>query len=143
MASPPDPHSPTTSPLGGLTAAQRQAVEHRGGPLRIVGGAGTGKTRTLVARFSALVGDGVAPESILVLTLTPGAADELRTQIEEAVGDRPFEELAVHTVPDVAARILDEEALVAGLDPFALPSSPADRLAMLLERMDELPLRHH
>uniref|UniRef100_UPI003562B3FA ATP-dependent helicase n=1 Tax=Paraconexibacter sp. TaxID=2949640 RepID=UPI003562B3FA len=47
------------------------------------------------------------------------------------------------TVPDVAARILDEEALVAGLDPFALPSSPADRLAMLLERMDELPLRHH
>ncbi len=146
MALPPEHHDPSPAaagPAAGLTAVQRRAVQHRGGPLRIVGGAGSGKTRTLVARFCSLVEEGVAPESILVLTLTPGAADELRTQIEEAIGDRPFEELAVHTVPDVAARILDEEALAAGLDPFALPSSPADRLAMLLQRMDELPLRHH
>jgi len=126
-----------------LTPAQRRAVLHRGAPLRLVGGAGTGKTRTLIARFVALVAEGVAPEAILVLTLTPGAADELRTQIEIALGDRAFEELAVHTVPDLAARVLHEESLAAGLDPFALPATPSDRLALLLERMDELPLRHH
>jgi len=131
-----DPHSK-------LTLAQRRAVEHRGAPLRIVGGAGTGKTRTLVARFAALVAEGTAPEEILVLTLTAGGADELRAQIEVALGERPFEELAVHTVPDLAARVLDEETLSAGIDAFALPATPADRLAMLLQRMDELPLRHH
>ncbi|MTD45721.1 AAA family ATPase [Conexibacter sp. W3-3-2] len=128
----------------GLTPAQRRAVTFREPrPLRIVGGAGTGKTRTLVARFAGLVAEGVAPEQILVLTLTPGGADELRLQIEHALGDRPFEELAVHTVPDLAARVLHEETLAAGVDPFALPATPSDRLAMLLERMDELPLRHH
>lgn len=142
VSSSPPPGAPGADPAP-LSAAQRRAVEHRGPVLRIVGAAGTGKTRTLVARFAALVAEGVAPERILVLTPTPGGADDLRARIELALGDRAFEELAVHTVPDLAARILHEETHHAGIDPFALPATPADRLAMLLERMDELPLRHH
>jgi DNA helicase-2/ATP-dependent DNA helicase PcrA len=127
-----------------LTPAQREAVSHPGGRLLIVGGAGTGKTRTLVERFAWLAAEGGAPaESILALTFSAPAADALRERIEATLATPPAEELAVTTFQGLCARVLHEEALEAGVDPFATPVSPADRLAMLLERIDELPLRHH
>ena len=55
----------------------------------------------------------------------------------------PYEELTVTTFPGLCARLLRDEALEAGIDPFATPVAAADRLAMLLERIDDLPLRHH
>ena len=127
----------------GLTSPQARAVTHAPGPVAIVAGAGTGKTRVLVERFAWLVRQGAAPEAIVVLARTTPAADELRARIEDALGSRPFEELAVTTVPGFALRLLREETLEAGLDPFFLPATPADRLALLLERVDELPLTHH
>jgi DNA helicase-2/ATP-dependent DNA helicase PcrA len=129
--------------LSGLTDAQHQAASHRGGPLLILGGAGSGKTTALVARFAALVDAGAAPETIAVLAATEAAAGELRTQIEDALGERAFSELTVHAAGGLARRLLRGEALEAGIDPFAALASPADRLGVLLERMDELPLRHH
>jgi DNA helicase II / ATP-dependent DNA helicase PcrA len=127
-----------------LTPAQREAVSHPGGRLLIVGGAGTGKTRTLVERFAWLAAEGGTPaESILALTFSAPAADALRERIEAALSAPPAEELAVTTFQGMCARLLHDEALEAGVDPFATPVSPADRLAMLLERIDELPLRHH
>jgi DNA helicase-2/ATP-dependent DNA helicase PcrA len=125
-----------------LSPDQLEAVAHPGGPLLVVGGAGTGKTRTLVARFAHLVEHGVAPEQILALTLTHRAADELRDQVELALA-RPFEELSVTTFHGFCAQLLRDEALDAGIDPFATPVSPGERLAMLLERIDELPLSQH
>jgi DNA helicase-2/ATP-dependent DNA helicase PcrA len=130
------------STLDGLTDAQREAVVHRGGPLLVIGGAGSGKTRTLAARFSWLVEQGTAPERILVLTLADAAADELRARLEATL-DGAYEELAVGTVQSFAARLLRDEAPVSGLDPFVTPVTPSDRLALLLEHMDELPLRRH
>jgi len=130
------------APLDGLSAAQREAAAHLGGPLVILGGAGTGKTSTLVARAAALVSGGVAPEAVLALALTPSAADTMRERIEEAI-ERPYEELAVLTPPELCARLLRDEALEAGVDPFAVTVSAADRVAMLLERIDELTLREH
>ncbi len=126
-----------------LSAAQHEAVKHAGGPLLVIGGAGTGKTTTLVERFAWLAerpGDAVPAESILVLT---PAADALRERIEERLGRPASEEPAVTTFQGLCARVLHDEALEAGVDPFATPVSPADRLAMLLERIEELPLRHH
>src|SRR6201999_2153663 len=79
-------------------------------------------------------------ESTLVLTV--GDADALRERIEDRL-DAPYEELAVTTFGDLCARLLRDEALEAGIDPFATPVAAADRLAMLLERIDDLPLRHH
>ena len=55
----------------------------------------------------------------------------------------PYEELSVTTFGGLCARLLRDEALEAGIDPFATPVAAADRLAMLLERIDDLPLRHH
>jgi DNA helicase-2/ATP-dependent DNA helicase PcrA len=128
---------------GALTSAQQDVVRHRGAPLLVVGAAGTGKSRTLVERHAWLASEGgVAPEQVLVLTGTEAAADAVRAEVE-ALLDRGFEELAVHTVPGFCARLLHDEALEAGLDPFVAPVAPADRLAMLLDHVDELSLRLH
>jgi DNA helicase-2/ATP-dependent DNA helicase PcrA len=128
---------------GALTPAQAAVVTHRGGPLLLVGAAGTGKTRTLVHRHAWLASDGgAAPEQVLVLTGSEAAADAVRSDVE-ALLDRGFEELAVHTVPGFCARLLHDEALEAGLDPFVAPVAAADRLAMLLDHVDELSLRLH
>ncbi|HEX2016038.1 MAG TPA: ATP-dependent DNA helicase [Solirubrobacteraceae bacterium] len=126
----------------GLTVSQRAAATHPGGPVRLLGGAGTGKTTTLVARFAWLVDRGHAPEEILVLTHSSSSADALRARLEASL-ERPYEELSVHTVSSLCLRILNEESLEAGLDPFLVPATAADRLALLLERIDELTLRHH
>ncbi|HZV72589.1 MAG TPA: ATP-dependent DNA helicase [Conexibacter sp.] len=128
--------------LDGLSPAQRTAAAHDGGPLLIVGGAGSGKTRTLVARFAWLVEQGEAPEAVLMLARSERAADALRRQVEEAIA-RPYEALAVTTVHDLCARLLREHALAGGVDPFAVAVGRADRLAMLLERIDELTIRSH
>ena len=130
-------------PLDGLTPAQHEVAVHRGGPLLVVGAAGTGKTRALLARHAWLASaGGLAPEQVLALTASEAAADALRTGVEDEL-ERGFEELAVHTVHGFGARLLRDEALEAGLDPFVVPVAPADRLAMLLERVDELTLQVH
>jgi DNA helicase-2/ATP-dependent DNA helicase PcrA len=129
-------------PEAPLTPAQLEAVQHPGGPLLIVAGAGTGKTRTLVERFAWLADHGTQPEEILVLTFSTAAAEELRERIEAAIA-RSYEELTVTTFHAFCGRLLRDEATEAGVDPFATPVTPADRLAMLLERIDELPLSQH
>jgi superfamily I DNA/RNA helicase/RecB family exonuclease len=119
-----------------LTPTQRAAVEHADGRLAIVGGAGTGKTTVLVERFASL---SAPPEAILVLTRD---AEGLRPRIEERL-EHGFEELHVHTVPGFCSRLLHDEAIEAGLSPFVATASVADRLAMLLDRIDELSVRLH
>ena len=125
-----------------LSLEQRAAVEHAGGPLLILGGAGTGKTTVLGERFLHLVQHGAAPESLLVLCYATAAADAMRERLEDALPGA-YEELAVTTFHGICGRLLHDEALEAGLDPFVTPVSASDRLAMLLERIDDLPLRHH
>ena len=128
--------------LDGLSPAQRVAATHTGGPLLIVGGAGSGKTRTLVARFAWLIEQGEAPEAILAFARSERAADALRRDVEDGIA-RPYEELAVTTVHAFCARLLREQTREGGSDAFAVAVGRADRLAMLLERIDELTIRHH
>jgi ATP-dependent DNA helicase UvrD/PcrA len=128
--------------LDGLNANQRAVVTHAEGPLLVVAGAGTGKTLTLTRRFAWLVEQGVAPDCILALTYSNAAAAEMRERLETLL-DAPYEELNVGTFQSFCLKLLRDEALEACVDPFLSPVSPADRLALLLDRIDELSLRHH
>src|SRR5215212_94930 len=128
--------------LDGLNRSQRVAVTHPGGPLIVVAGAGTGKTRALTRRFAWLVDEGAAPDEILALTFSSPAAAEMRERLEALI-EAPYEELHVATFHSYCSRLLQDEALEAGLDPFFSTVTPADRLALLLERIDELSLREH
>src|SRR5215211_4188131 len=128
--------------LDGLNRSQQAAVTHPGGPLLVIAGAGTGKTRTLTSRFAWLVEQRVPAESILALTFSAPAAAEMRERLESLL-EAPYEELYVATFHSFCTRLLQDEALEAGVDPFLSPVTPADRLALLLERLDELSIRHH
>ncbi len=75
---------PGESHLAGLNAEQRAAATHPSGPLLIIAGAGTGKTRTLAARVAHLVATGTAPERILLLTFSRAAAKEMLSRVEGA-----------------------------------------------------------
>ncbi len=90
----------------GLNAEQRAAAAHESGPLLIVAGAGTGKTRTLVARVSRLVHEGVQPERILLLTFTRRAAQEMMDRVGAATERRVATRLWGGTFHSVASRLL-------------------------------------
>ncbi len=78
-----------TSPfLDGLNSAQQQAVTHGDGPLLIVAGAGTGKTRTLACRVAHLIERGVPAQRILLLTFSRRAAEEMISRAQRMIGDR-------------------------------------------------------
>src|SRR3954451_24537149 len=123
----------------GLTEQQRAVVAHDRGALLVLGAAGSGRTEALARRLGRLVGEGSRP---LVLTRSVATATRIRARAEETI-ETAYEELVVHTYPAAAARILREHATEAELDPFFESLSPAERLAMLLDRIDELPLRRH
>jgi len=116
--------------------------DHGTGPLLVEGGAGTGKSAALVSRVTRLAGEGLDPSRIPVITSTANAADEHRARLEAAL-DPPYEELVVLTWEGFAERLLRSHPGAAGLDPGFEVIGAAERLAMLLVRFEELPLRHH
>ncbi len=92
--------------LEGLTPPQRESVLHRGGPLLIVAGAGSGKTRVLTRRIAHLIVTGdAAPWQILAITFTNKAADEMRRRVIELVGRRGAR-MWVSTFHSACVRIL-------------------------------------
>ena len=99
---------------GELNEAQTRAATHADGPLLIIAGAGTGKTRTLVSRVAHLIERGVRPERILVLTFTRRAAQEMLARAERLVGSASR---AVHggTFHATAHRLLRRFGAEAGL----------------------------
>jgi DNA helicase-2/ATP-dependent DNA helicase PcrA len=124
------------------TEAQRLVAQHREGPMLVLGAAGTGRSEALALRLASLVAEGTAADEILVLARSRATADRLHDRCE-ALLDRPYTELWVATYRDVSERLLREHAMEAGLDPFFATVELPDRLAILLDRLDDLPLRLH
>jgi len=136
----PEPPSGHAGVAQDLLAGQLQAITHRGGPLLVLGAAGTGKTRVLEARFCWLVEQGCAPERIAVVTPSAARAGAVRASLESAL-HRGYEELFVLTPVQLAASTLITAG--GGPDPLESILGAGNRLAMLVERIDELSLQHH
>lgn len=96
--------------LKGLNAEQRIAVEHKDGPLMIIAGAGSGKTKVLTTRIAHLMHQGVDAFAILALTFTNKAAAEMKERIEHILGNAEARNLYIGTFHSVFAKILRVEA---------------------------------
>jgi len=108
----PAPDSPL---LLALNPVQREAVLHTEGPVLIVAGAGSGKTRILAHRIAYLIEKGVSPQAILAITFTNKAAQEMAERVETLVGHRVSRGMWVLTFHSTCARILRREHQLLGL----------------------------
>ena len=97
------------TPTDGLNPDQLDAVVHGGGPLLVVAGAGSGKTRVLTHRIAHLIDEGVHPGRILAITFTNKAADEMRQRVEALVGP-VVRSMWVSTFHSACVRILRANA---------------------------------
>lgn len=124
----------------------QRAIEHGAGPLLLLGAPGTGKTEVLARRLVHLVGSSahsdLRPENVLMIASGRTTAARLRERCEALI-EGSFEELWIGSWDAIGERILREFPEEAGLDPFFDVLGRAERLAMLLDRLDELPLRRH
>ncbi len=103
--------------LDELNPAQRRAVTHTGGPLLVIAGAGTGKTKTLACRVAYLIDQGVAPDCILLLTFTRRAAAEMIKQARLITGQATAGKVWGGTFHAVANRLLRIYARAMNLSP--------------------------
>jgi DNA helicase-2/ATP-dependent DNA helicase PcrA len=124
--------------LEGLNPPQREAVTHEGGPLLILAGAGSGKTRVLTHRIAWLVGTGRAqPNEILAITFTNKAASEMRERVELLIGART-RAMWVMTFHSACARMLRAEAPRLGYTRQFTIYDQADSRRLIKRCIDEL-----
>jgi DNA helicase-2/ATP-dependent DNA helicase PcrA len=131
--------------LDGLNDAQRAAVVHRGGPLLIVAGAGSGKTRVLTHRIAYLLAErDVQPGEIMAITFTNKAAGEMRERVEALVGNRS-RAMWVMTFHSACVRILRREAKRLGFPSGFSIYDQADSqrlMALVCRELDLDPKRY-
>src|SRR6202166_4596622 len=110
----------TTTPqyLAGLNAEQREAVETLDGPVLVLAGAGTGKTRVLTTRIAHILSLGRArPSEILAVTFTNKAAREMKLRVGQMVGEAVEGMPWLGTFHSIGAKILRRHAELVGLKP--------------------------
>ena len=100
-----------------LSQPQQDAVDHTGSPALVVAGAGSGKTRTLTAKFSHLITTGHAPERILAITFTNKAAQEMKTRLMEMTGLHQMRFEWVRTYHSACLMILKQHCQIMGYTP--------------------------
>lgn len=126
--------------LAGLNPEQREAVLHRDGPLLILAGAGSGKTRVICHRLAALIGGGHArPEQVLAVTFTNKAAEEMRGRVQQLLGAKA-PRLWVSTFHTFCARLLRREGPQIGLSRDFVIYDGVDQLNVVRRAMKELDI---
>jgi len=123
--------------LSSLNPEQREAVLHVNGPLLILAGAGSGKTRVITSRAAYLVGDGHAqPKEVLAVTFTNKAAEEMRARVERLVGG-DCGEMWISTFHSMCARLLRREAPAIGLTRDFVIYDASDQLSVVKQAFKE------
>jgi DNA helicase-2/ATP-dependent DNA helicase PcrA len=126
--------------LAQLNPEQREAVLHVDGPLLILAGAGSGKTRVIVHRIAHLIGEGHArPGEVLAVTFTNKAAEEMRGRVARLIGSES-EQVWLSTFHSLCARLLRREAPNIGLSRAFVIYDSADQLSAAKQVMRELQI---
>jgi DNA helicase-2/ATP-dependent DNA helicase PcrA len=124
--------------LEALNPEQREAVLHSRGPLLILAGAGSGKTRVITSRIAYLVGDGHAePHEILAVTFTNKAAEEMRTRVAALLG-ADCSRMWLSTFHALCARLLRREAPAIGLSRDFVIYDSSDQLVVVKQALKDL-----
>jgi superfamily I DNA/RNA helicase len=125
--------------LGKLNPPQREAASHSGGPLLVLAGAGSGKTRVITYRIAHLLGLGIPPGAICAVTFTNKAAAEMRERVAGLVDDRAaVRQLTIGTFHALGLQILQTERKALGLPRGFTIYDQADQLGALREAMRAL-----
>jgi DNA helicase-2/ATP-dependent DNA helicase PcrA len=126
--------------LDNLNPQQREAVESIDGPVLILAGAGTGKTRAITYRVAYLIARGVAPEALLAVTFTNKAAEQMRARVADLLvrAGLPSAEPWISTFHSFCARLLRREAAAAGLPHGFAIFDEDDQLAAIKLAMENL-----
>src|ERR1700688_1873655 len=121
-----------------LNPEQREAVLHIRGPLLILAGAGSGKTRVITSRIAYLVGDGHArPDEVLAVTFTNKAAEEMRARVASLLGS-DCSWMWVSTFHSLCARLLRREAPAIGLSRDFVIYDSSDQLTVVKQALKAL-----
>ncbi len=131
-----------TDLLDSLNPVQRQAVQHTEGALLLLSGAGSGKTRVITHRIAYLIRHhGISPFNILAVTFTNKAAGEMKTRLENLVGERTSKLLWVSTFHSSCARILRRDIERLGYSSSFTIYDTADQLTLIKEILKALKFR--
>ena len=126
--------------LSSLNPAQREAVQTTSGPLLIIAGPGSGKTRVITSRVAYMVSScGVNPRSIMAVTFTNKAAREMRDRLEELLGSA-CEALTVGTFHAICCRILRIDGEVVGLSHGFVVYDDEDQVNLIKQSLQDLKL---
>jgi DNA helicase II / ATP-dependent DNA helicase PcrA len=124
--------------LDALNPEQREAVLHVKGPLLILAGAGSGKTRVITSRIAYLIGDGRAePRELLAVTFTNKAAEEMRHRVEALLGS-DCSGMWISTFHSLCARLLRREAPAIGLSRDFVIYDSSDQLTVVKQALKDL-----
>jgi DNA helicase-2/ATP-dependent DNA helicase PcrA len=123
-----------------LNPPQREAVAHPSGPLLILAGAGSGKTRVLAHRVAYLVATGIKPWQIVAVTFTNKAANEMRERIAGLIGEEAAREATIGTFHAICARILRRDGDKIGLTRSFTIYDRADQVALAKQVLRALDL---
>jgi len=119
--------------IASLTPPQREAVEHVDGPLLVIAGPGSGKTRVITCRIAHLIHQGVRPHQILAITFTNKAAGEMKQRVEAIL---PGRGAWISTFHSLGVRLLRQYAERLGLDRNFTIYDQADRVRMVKNALE-------